>query len=950
MLDSDSQTPVLRKVSKQKDLPVAELTPRPGVRTPEGGDVRTAPSLSEGFAPGELFAGRFRMITWLGRSTSGEVWQAEDLVLQTPVALKIIRFTTPEERERILTEVRLARQITHPAVRRVFDVGEADGKAFCSMELVEGDDLAVLLRRVGRFSTEKVLEIGIQLCDALAAGHAEGVLHRDVRPENILVDKYGQIRVTDFGVGALGVVEGAGAGDLSPYLAPEQRSPAAPGHFTEKTDLYGVGAVLYELLVGHPPHVEQRRPLKPSAVVPDVGERLERAIVQALHLNPRRRPTSAEAMRMQLTGEAPPAARSRLAPWLAGAALALVVAVAVAVMAALPGLWGSTSATALTDQDTIVIADFLNTTGEPVFDRALKVALAVALEQSPFLKVFPDERIRESLQLMQRAPGEPITRPVAREIARREQARALVSASIGRLGTNYVLSLEAVDAESGDVMAREQAEAARKEDVLTSLGAAASRLRATLGESLALVERFDVPLARATTPSLEALHVYSLALDQGRVNPRAEAIPYLRRAIELDRNFAMAHALLSGVYANTGRFADAPAHAKTAFELRDRVSERERFFISWRYYLDASQAWDMALDLAESWSVTYPREAFAFNSLGLASAAFGDHDRAVGAFREAIRLDPHFVPPHGNLAGSLIALSRFDEARAVLDETARRGIDVTATRRAAYLLSLTGPGVSTRPEDPAPAPAPVDPVWTLTWEARAAASDGRFAAAHALYQRAVESALTANLRDLAAQWTMEDAELHAVAGRCDAARRRIAEGLQRGRDNFTLERAGRTFGLCGDAGGVARVSEELAKRFPDATLTRVVQIPVAAAALGVSRRDSARALELLEPVRPYDHAPSAEFWPKYLRGQALLQSRNGVAAAAQFQEISAHRGEALTSPLAALAQLGLGRALVLTGDSDGARRAYEGFLSVWMAADRDLPALGDARREYARFR
>jgi len=935
---------------------VAELTPSPVVRTPVGGGVPGGTSPTEGFAPGELFAGRFRMITWLGRSNSGEVWQAEDLVLQTPVALKIIGFATPEDRERILTEVRLARQITHPAVRRVFDVGEIDGKAFCSMELVDGDDLAVLLRRVGRFSPEKVLEIGVQLCDALAAGHAEGVLHRDVRPENILIDKHGLVRVTDFGVGAvLEGPEGLGAG-ASPYTAPEQRSQGA--HFTEKTDLYAVGVVLYELLVGHPPSGERRRLLKPSAVVADVGERLERAIVQALHRGPRRRPTSAAAMSAQLSGVAPPAAARRMAPWLAGGALALIVAAAAAGMAALSYGRGSGVASRLSDQDTIVIADFLNTTGEPVFDRALKVALVVALEQSPFLKVLPDDRIREALQLMQRAPGEPITRSVARDIARREGAKALIAASIGRLGANYVLSLEAVNAETGDVMARGQAEAASKEDVLTSLGGAASRLRATLGDSMAQEERFDAPLARATTPSLEALHVYSLALDQGRANPRAEAIPYLRRAIELDPDFAMAHAFLSGVYANTGRFADAPAHARTAFELRQRVSERERFFISWRYYLDASQDWEAALDLAESWTATYPREAFAFNSLGLASAAFGDHDRAVGAFREAIRLDPRFIPPHGNLAGSLIASSRFDEAREALDETARRGIDVTGTRRAAFLLAMLsreaphlrqgdGRQADATPEAKRPA---VDAIWTVTWEARAAASVGRFGAAHALYQRAVESALAGNLRDLAAQWTMEDAELHAVAGRCDAAQRKVVEGLERGRDNFTLERASRTLALCGDSEGVSRLSGELAKRFPEATLTRAVQLPVTAAALSLTRRESAKVLDLLAPVRPYDHAPSAEFWPKYLRGLASLQQQNGSAAAGQFQDIIAHRGEAPTSPLFALAQLGLARAAAMTGDRDAARRAYDSFLAGWAEADRDLSPLSEARREYARIR
>ena len=283
---------------------------------------------------------------------------------------------------------------------------------------------------------------------------------------------------------------------------------------------------------------------------------------------------------------------------------------------------------ALTGQDTIVLADFLNTTGEPVFDGALKVALAVALEQSPFLKVFSDDRVRETLRLMQRPPDTPVTRAVAREVAQREQLKALIAGSIGNLGSHYVLALEAVNAATGDVMAREQVEVSAKEQVLTSLGATASRLRGKLGESLASIQKFDVPLPRATTPSLEALHAYSLALDEGRFTPRAEAIPHLKRAIEIDPTFAMAHAVLSAVYYNTGHSALAPAFSARAFELRNRVSERERFFISWRYYLDAIQAWDQALALAESWTASYPREAFAFNSLGLASAAFGQHERA----------------------------------------------------------------------------------------------------------------------------------------------------------------------------------------------------------------------------------------------------------------------------------------------------------------------------------
>ena len=333
-------------------------------------------------------------------------------------------------------------------------------------------------------------------------------------------------------------------------------------------------------------------------------------------------------------------------PWAAGLALAAAIVILVIGSSFLV----SSGAGTLNEQDTIVLADFENATGESVFDGTLKVALAVSLEQSPFLKVFPDERARETLRLMERSPNEPITRSVAREIAQREQLKALLAGSIVRLGENYVLGLEAINAQTGDVMAREQAEAATKEQVLGALGSAISRLRQKLGESLPSIQKFDVPLPRATTASLDALHAYSLALYQGREVPRLEAIPHLKRAIELDPTFAMAHALLSAVYANTGQSSLAPEFSKKAFELRDRVSDRERFFISWRYYRDAIQAWDKAFELARSWTATYPREAFAFNALGNALIRLGQFEQSVEPLREAIRLDPQFVPAYGNLA------------------------------------------------------------------------------------------------------------------------------------------------------------------------------------------------------------------------------------------------------------------------------------------------------------
>jgi Flp pilus assembly protein TadD len=908
--------------------------------TPPTADF-AGPQRSSRFVPGYVLAGRYRMVKRLGQGGMGEVWQADDLVLDTPVALKLIYSDDPEGRQRILNEVRLARKITHPSICRVFDVGESEGEVFYSMELVHGEDLATLVRRIGRLDYDKVIDIGEQLCAGVAAAHAQGILHRDLKPANVLIDADGYVRITDFGIAVPRSDSGGHTIIGTPaYMAPEQL--VSGGALSERTDIYALGLILYELLVGQPAFDARsdlrRQAPKPSTLLKDVDPQLERAVCTAMAHDPEDRPASVRELSDLLV--APATNRSRSVMWIGGAALVAVALIAAA------SFFYSPSGVKLTEQDTIILADFLNTTGEPVFDGALKVALAVALEQSPFLKVFPDNRVRETLRLMQRPPDTRLTPETAREVARREQLKALVSGSIARLGTHYVLAVEAINAATGEVLAREQVEVSAKEQVLASLGSITSQLRERLGESLALIERFDVPLAQATTGSLEALHAYSLALDQGRMVPRLEAVPHLQRAIELDPNFAMAQALLSGVYANNGRSAEAPALSRKAFELRDRVSERERFFISWRYYIDAEQAWDKALDLSVSWTRTYAREAFAFNSLGMASAAFGQHDQAVDAFQNAIKLDPRFVPPHGNLVGSLIALNRFDQAAALLEEAAAQGIDVSSGPRTAYLLAfLKGDEQAATRE--IEALRRTHALSSSMLEARTSAFSGKTQAAHALYQRGVKSAVGEQLHEVAAQWTMEDAELHAIVGDCDQTRREVAGGLELNRDNYTLERAGRALALCGD-NEASRLSDELRARFPNATLTARLQVPVIAAAQAVNRRDFARAIQLLDEVKPYDHAPAAEFWPSYLRGEAYLGLKNAASASGQFQSIVEHRGEAPTSPLYALAHVGAARAAAMSGDTVRARASYESFFALWKGTDVSR-LIDETRREYARL-
>jgi tetratricopeptide (TPR) repeat protein len=863
-------------------------------------------ALSEPEAPGagQVFAGRYRLVHELRSHAIGTVWRADDLVQHAPVALEIISVRSDAERQRVWASVRLARQFTHPVACRVFDAGESGGRIYCVLELVNGQSLRHLVRQAGRLPSERVAEIGRQLCWALAALH-----HAGIRPgvglSTVLLDLNGAVRIVDLGLSAAAEPPATTLRHEPPRE--RRRADAATVVPWAGDEAGAVGALLYELAVGEPPPAG--RVAKPSTLVRDIDPKLARAILAALSRDAGTRPASAAAMATALTA-LPGLPRNDIRGWMGALGVVAMVAGALALLAV--GLTPRTPAK-LTEHDTIVLADVVNTTANPVFEGALKVALAVALEQSPFLRVFPDARARETLRLMQRNADERITGDLAREIAIRHQLKAFVSASIASRRGQYVLALEAVEAATGTVMAREQRVVTREGEALRALGDAASRLRGQLGESLASVQRFDAPLPEATTSSLDALHAYALALDEGQLTPRVEAIPHLQRAIELDPGFAMALAALSGVYRNTGRSAESPAFARRAFELRDRVSERERFFISWRYYLDAAQAWDKALDLSTSWTTTYPREAAAFNSLGLASAAFGDHVQAVDAFLEAIRLDPDFIPPHGNVIGSLIASGRFREARARLADAQQRGIAFITVHRMAFLLAFLEDDADAMARELELVRRSDDGPWAAVWEARAAGFREQTATAHDLFQRAVQAALDRHDTELAAQWTAEDAEGHAVAGECDAARRETDDALAQSRDNFTLERVARTLAWCGDSPQVERLMEELRTRFPEATLTLRVQLPVIAAAAALHAGHPQRALERLEPVTVYDHAPSAEFWPIYLRGEAHLRLKNAGAASEQFRTILARRGQAPTSPLYARAQRGLAAAERMAG-------------------------------------
>jgi tetratricopeptide (TPR) repeat protein len=895
------------------------------------------------FAAGQVVAGRYRIIARLGRGGMGEVWHADDLILGTSVALKFIRAAGDGATASILNEVRLARKITHSAVCRVFDVADADGEVFYSMEFIRGEDLASLIRRVGRLPSEKVIDIGRQLCAGLAAAHAEGVLHRDLKPANVLINDEGQVRITDFGIAIVAKDTGPMLPIGTPdYMAPEQLMPGA--QLTERTDVYALGLLLYELVVGEPfrRSAVRTNPGRAATFPPHVDALLRRVILQALSPDPRDRPPTADAVAAALPSDRSATHARATKWWLVGAAVAAILAV---VVVATPVF--VSRARGLTEQDMIVLADFVNTTGEPVFDGALKVALAVAVEQTPFLKVLADARIRETLQLMNRSPDAPITRAIALEIAQREQLKALIAGSIAPLGRNYVVTLEAVNVLTGDVMAREQVEVAGKEQVLTGLGSLASKLREKLGESLTSIQKFDTPLPRATTPSLEALHAYALAFNEGRLISRLEAIPHLKRAIELDPDFAMALAQLSLVYANTSQTTLAPDLSRRAFALQDRVSERERFFISWRYYRDAAQSWDRALELAQSWTVTYPREVFAFNSLGVAHIYLGQYDQAIEPLRQAIRLEPKFATATSNLASVFMALNRYHEATALMNDAVARHIEFSP--RIAYLLAFIADDRTAMSKHLNASVGIASTNAAFGWQAHVAALGGSLSIAHEYFRRGVQMAQQGGFSEVAAQLSIEDAEAHAIAGQCALSYKEISDGLGLSRDNISLERASRALTLCDAQREAATLVSELQRRYPDATLTNRVSLPVIAAVGAIRRSEWARALDILDAVSPYDHTPWSEFWPAYLRGQAHLGLKRAAEAAADFQSILDHRGESPISQLYPLARLGLARAIALGGQPEVAREAYDAFLTLWRDADAEVPLLREARLERDRL-
>jgi eukaryotic-like serine/threonine-protein kinase len=604
----------------------------------------------------------------------------------------------------------------------------------------------------------------------------------------------------------------------------------------------------------------------------------------------------------------------------------------------------------LTEKDTILLADFVNTTGDAVFDGTLKQALAAQLSQSPFLNILSEDRVREALRFMGRSPDDRLTRDVGREICQRQALKAMLAGSIANLGNHYVITLEAINAQNGDGIAREQTEAENKEQVLRALGEAATKLREKLGESLQSIEKFDLPIEQATTSSLEAFKAYSLGLEQHLNGQYLDAVPLYKRAIEVDPNFASAYLRLSTVYHNSRQYGPAAEASQRAYDLRDRVSERERLYIVTNYYDRVTGELDKYIETMEVWKRTYPRDYVPHNNLSLQYAYLGQFEKSVAEAREAIALNPNAGPAHSNLAIAFVSLNRFDEAQQVIEQALSQKIDTLWMHRNLYMIAFIRGDTVAMNQQLEWAHGKPDEYAALDWQAQSAAFSGQLQKATEFSKRAAELALSRNLKEVMAQYVAEQAGRDAVFGNCREVVEQTAKALEITQGSWPAFNAANALAGCGDVRRAQAVTDQMLKRYPRGTLVNKVFVPTIQARSEMYRGNAVRTIELLETARPFEKALDWIFPIDYLRGQAYLSEQKGMEAAAAFQNVLDHRGSAPATPLYPLAHLGLARAAALQGDKAKARKAYQDFFALWKDADPDIPILIKARKEYEQLK